>query len=181
MSSNVTDRSVTLVAPDQALLERLLPVARRIFTETFGALYDHGDFERFCDAVYRPGGTMSRDFADPRVHWRVATVEGEPIGYAKLTPLRAPASNPQAGALELQQIYVLSDWQGAGVAARLMDWSLATARAQGAPEIYLTVFDHNERAKRFYARHGFVEVGRCTFQLGERIDDDRIWRARLDG
>jgi ribosomal protein S18 acetylase RimI-like enzyme len=176
----MTDRSVALVAPDQALLEHLLPVARRIFTETFGALYDRGDFERFCDATYRPGGTMSRDFVDPRVQWRVATAWDEPIGYAKLTPLRAPAARPQAGAMELQQIYVLSDWQGAGVAARLMDWSLATARAQGAPEIYLTVFDHNERAKRFYARHGFEEVGRCTFQLGERIDDDRIWRARLD-
>lgn len=177
----VSDRSVALVTPDQALLERLLPVARRIFTETFGGLYDPGDFERFCDTVYRPGGAMSGDFADPRVHWRVATAQDEPIGYAKLTPLRAPASEPLAGAMELQQIYVLSDWQGTGVATRLMEWGLATARAQGAPEIYLTVFDHNERAKRFYARHGFEEVGRCTFQLGGRIDDDRIWRARLDG
>lgn len=180
MSAVGGDRSVVLAAPDQALLERLLPVARRIFTETFGSLYDPEDFERFCDAVYRPGGTMSGDFADPRVHWRVATARGEPVGYAKLTPLRAPASEPRAGAMELQQIYVLSDWHGDGVAARLMEWSLATARAQGAPEIYLTVFDHNERAKRFYARHGFEEVGRCTFKLGERIDDDRIWRARLD-
>jgi diamine N-acetyltransferase len=178
---DVADRSVALTAPDQALLERLLPVARRVFTETFGSLYDPGEFERFCDGVYRPGGTMSRDFADPSVHWRVATVRGDPIGYAKLTPLRAPAPHPRAGAMELQQIYVLPDWHGAGVAARLMEWGLATARAQGAPEIYLTVFDHNERAKRFYARHGFEEVGRCTFQLGERIDDDRIWRARLGG
>ena len=177
----VGDRSVALVAPDPALLERLLPVARRIFTETFGRLYDPEAFERFCDAVYRPGGTMSEDFADPRVHWRVATVQGEPIGYAKLTPLRAPAPDPRAGAMELQQIYVLSDWHGTGVAARLMAWGLATARAHGAPEIYLTVFDHNERAKRFYARHGFEEAGRCTFQLGDRIDDDRVWRARLDG
>jgi GNAT superfamily N-acetyltransferase len=111
----------------------------------------------------------------------VATVQGEPIGYAKLTPLRAPVSQPRAGAMELQQIYVLSDWHGAGVAARLMEWGLATARAQGAPDIYLTVFDHNERAKRFYARYGFEDVGRCTFQLGERIDEDRIWRSRLDG
>jgi GNAT superfamily N-acetyltransferase len=175
-----SDRSVVLTAPDQALLERLLPIARRIFTETFGSLYDPRAFERFCDGVYRHVGTMSRDFADPSMHWRVATVRGDPIGYAKLTPLRAPAPDPRAGAMELQQIYVLADWHGAGVAARLMEWGLATARAQGAPEIYLTVFDHNERAKRFYARHGFEEVGRCTFQLGERVDDDRIWRARLD-
>lgn len=176
-----SDRSVELVAPDPALLERLLPVAQRIFAETFGRLYDPVEFKHFCDGVYRPGGTMSRDFADPSVDWRVAIVQGDPIGYAKLTPLRAPASHPRAGAMELQQIYVLSDWQGAGVAARLMEWGLATARAHGAPDIYLTVFDHNERAKRFYTRYGFAEVGRCTFQLGDRIDDDRIWRARLDG
>ena len=60
-----------------------------------------------------------------------------------------------------------------------MLWALGTARAARAPELYLTVFDHNVRAKRFYARHGFVEVGHCTFQLGERIDDDRVWRKPL--
>lgn len=51
--------------------------------------------------------------------------------------------------------------------------------AHGAPEIYLTVFDHNQRAKRFYARHGFEEVGHCTFRLGERVHDDRVWRKPL--
>jgi ribosomal protein S18 acetylase RimI-like enzyme len=56
---------------------------------------------------------------------------------------------------------------------------LRLAREMGAPELYLTVFDHNDRAKRFYLRHGFAEVGQCTFELGDRIDDDRIWRRRI--
>src|SRR5207247_819769 len=99
----------------------------------------------------------------------------------KLSPLRAPADNAAPGALELQQLYVLAAWHGRRVADQLMAWAIETARADGAPELYLTVFDHNERAKRFYARHGFAEVGRCTFQLGDRIDDDRIWRRRLAG
>jgi ribosomal protein S18 acetylase RimI-like enzyme len=74
---------------------------------------------------------------------------------------------------------VLARWQGAGVAPALMEWALARARARGAPELYLTVFDHNHRAKRFYARYGFGESGRCTFRMGSRIDDDRIWRKPL--
>ena len=56
-----------------------------------------------------------------------------------------------------------------------MSWAIRSAREAKAPDLYLTVFDHNERAKRFYARHGFVEVGNCTFTLGDRVDDDRIW------
>lgn len=171
--------SVAFVEPYPGLLERLLPVARQIFTDTFAERYDTVAFEVYCDAVYRPGGAMSQDFEAPGIRWLVAVSAGQPIGYAKLTPLRAPALGAEPGALELQQLYVLRDWQGRGVADRLMTWALETAAAEGAGEVYLTVFDHNERAKRFYTRYGFEEVGRCTFQLGERIDDDRIWRVRL--
>jgi GNAT superfamily N-acetyltransferase len=169
----------TLVTPDAQLFQRLLPVARAIFTETFAARCDATPFEEFCDAVYAPDGAMSAEFDAPGVQWRVAVSGDEPIGYAKLTPLRAPAPVPSPDAVELQQLYVLPSWHGRGVAEALMAWSLAQARARAASEIYLTVFDHNERAKRFYARHGFEEVGRCTFQLGSRIDDDRIWRRSL--
>jgi ribosomal protein S18 acetylase RimI-like enzyme len=124
---------------------------------------------------------MARDFDAPGVRWRVAVAQSEPVGYAKLTPLRSPFADAAPGAVELQQIYVLSRWHGTGLADRLMEWGLTTARTTGATEVYLTVFDHNERAKRFYARYGFEEVGRCTFQLGDRIDDDRIWRRQLTG
>lgn len=172
---------VSHASPDASLLPALLPVARRIFTDTFAHLYDRDAFEKFCDRVYAVDGPMSRDFSDPAVHWRVATCNGEPVGYAKLTPLRAPAPDPAPSALELQQIYVLAEWQGAGVAQALMAWAIYTARDLGADELYLTVFDHNHRAKRFYARNGFQEVGRCTFRLGDRVDDDRIWRKPLVG
>ena len=170
---------VHLVTPDRALFERLLPVARRIFTETFSKHYDRPSFESFCDGVYLRGGSMDRDFQSPEVKWQVAVAAGDPIAYAKLTPLRAPAPDAAPGSLELQQVYVLPPWHGKGVADRLIEWALESAFELDAPELYLTVFDHNERAKRFYLRHSFVEVGHCTFQLGDRIDDDRIWRRRL--
>ena len=95
--------------------------------------------------------------------------------------LIAPAPAPQPGAMELRQLYVLRPWHGRGVAEELMKWAIDTARAEGAPEIYLTVFDHNMRAKRFYTRHGFSEVGHCTFRLGDRVDDDRVWRKTVSG
>jgi len=170
---------VVFVKPDKVLGRRLLPVARRIFTDTFGARYDPSEFAAFCDAVYRPGGSMERDLAAPDIHWKVALYRGDPIGYAKLTPLRAPAIDAAPEAMELQQLYVLADWHGSGVAETLMQWALAKAAEHEASELYLTVFDHNERAKRFYARHGFADVGHCTFRIGDRIDEDRIWRRRL--
>ncbi|MEI9927299.1 MAG: GNAT family N-acetyltransferase [Sphingomonas sp.] len=69
--------------------------------------------------------------------------------------------------------------RAAGVAAPLMDWVLATARARGYARIVLSVFVDNLRAQRFYARYGFAEVGRYRFAVGEHLDDDRIWARDL--
>jgi ribosomal protein S18 acetylase RimI-like enzyme len=157
----------------------LRAMARRCFADTFGHLFDREPFEQFLDQAYGDGGSMSKDLLDSAIEWFTAETGRQIVGYAKLRPLSAPVPDPPKGALELQQIYVLRDWQGRGVAEQLMHWSLDRARVLGAPEIYLTVFDHNERAKRFYTRHGFVEFGRCTFQLGGRIYDDRVWRKTL--
>jgi diamine N-acetyltransferase len=173
------DEDVEFLTPTKESLTFLRAMARRAFSEAFAHLYDAAPFSHFLDQTYGPGGNMERAFDDPLIRWRVAMVGNEIIGYAKLSPLMAPAPAPIPGALELQQIYVLAPWQGRGVAERLMDWALKLATAEQAPEIYLTVFDHNERAKRFYRRHGFGEVGRCTFQLGDRIDDNRVWRKTL--
>ncbi len=173
------DDVIRYVTPTRGMAPSVCAMARESFSETFAHLYDAMAFAQFLEQAYGVGGSMERDLADPSILWHVAMAGGQPIGYAKLTPLRAPAPTPQPGAVELQQIYVLSPWHGLGVGEALINWALTAARAKGASEIYLTVYDHNTRAKRFYTRHGFYEVGRCSFQVGDRVDDDRVWRKAL--
>jgi diamine N-acetyltransferase len=178
MSPNLLE-SVSFAQPTPVDHDALREMARRSFSDTFSSHYDAEPFAAFLQHAYGPGGSMALDLQDPAIRWLAAFSRTAPIGYAKLTPLRAPAPSSLPGALELQQIYVLSDWHGRGVASQRMEWALATAADDRAPEIYLTVFDHNERAKRFYRRFGFSEVGHCTFTVGDRVDDDRVWRREL--
>lgn len=156
----------------------LAAMARRCFGETFGQRYEKRDLETFLDAAYGPDGMLA-ELEDSQVDFRIALDGAEIIAYAKVSPLKAPASDPKPGALELRQIYVSSPWQGTGVAESLMRWALDRARTRRAPEIYLTVFDDNHRAKSFYARHAFVDVGGCLFRCGSNSEDDRIWRRLL--
>jgi ribosomal protein S18 acetylase RimI-like enzyme len=60
-----------------------------------------------------------------------------------------------------------------------MDWVIASARARGAARIVLSVYVDNHRAKRFYERYGFREIGKYEFRVGDHIDDDRIWSLDL--
>jgi ribosomal protein S18 acetylase RimI-like enzyme len=60
-----------------------------------------------------------------------------------------------------------------------MDWALAEAKARGGEELYLTVYTENWRARGFYEKYGFVEVGPYAFMVGEQADEDLIMRVDL--
>ena len=154
----------------------LAGMARRAFIETFGTLYRSSDLAQFLDRSFGADGLPSQ-LDDPAYQVRLALDSGAIVGFAKLGPVAFPGDWPAA--IELHQLYVLASHLGAGVGPELMRWALATARRQGYRRMVLSVFVDNHRAQRFYARHGFREVGRHAFRVGEQIDDDRIWSLDL--
>lgn len=56
----------------------------------------------------------------------------------------------------LDQLYVAPGWTGRGIGSRLIE--LAKSRRPGGLDLY--TFQVNAGARRFYERHGFVEVAR---------------------
>jgi diamine N-acetyltransferase len=152
-------------------------MAQQGFLETFAHLYRSIDIQPFLTDMYGPNG-LPAQISDPAYAIHIA-LDGERIaGFAKLGPCALPApASPEA--CELKQLYVLQPWQGAGIAATLMDWAIATARTKGAAEMVLSVFNENVRAQRFYARYGFAAIGAAPFRVGDQLDDDRIWRLIL--
>jgi ribosomal protein S18 acetylase RimI-like enzyme len=155
----------------------LAAMARRSFLETFGNLYRPSDVAVFLDAAFGATGLPSQ-LDDPSFTVRVATEHGAIIGFAKLGPVVFPGEWP-ADAIELHQLYTLATHHGAGIGPALMDWAIAEARARHASEMILSVYVDNERAKRFYQRYGFEEIGRYVFMVGEQPDDDRLMRLKL--
>ncbi|MES2754658.1 MAG: GNAT family N-acetyltransferase [Pseudomonadota bacterium] len=152
-------------------------MARQSFCETFAHLYPAGDLTAFLGDAFGPRG-LSAQLSDPDFAVRLAENDGAIVGFAKMGPVTFPGEwRPDA--IELYQFYVLKPWQGKGVAQRLMTWVLAHSRSHGAKEILLSVYVDNHRARRFYERLGFVEVGRYAFRVGATIDDDRIMRLLL--
>jgi ribosomal protein S18 acetylase RimI-like enzyme len=116
--------------------------------------------------------------ADRETVLRLAVRGGELVGFANLGSITIthPVDGPAA---ELRQLYLPAEAKGTGVADALMDWAIASARARGAEALYLTVYVDNHRARAFYARYGFADVGRHDFPVGEHIDEDRILRLAL--
>jgi diamine N-acetyltransferase len=168
--------SVTLAAPDPEEAGLLATLARDSFTETFGHLYDPADLRLFL-AQHTPEAWAAQ-IADPSYAIRLIRTGDAVAGFAKLGPPSLPFT-PPAGATELRQFYVLKPWHGTAAAPTAMDWVIAEARARGYQALYLSVFTDNHRARRFYARYGFQEVGPYTFTVGSHEDEDIVMRLIL--
>ena len=155
----------------------LAEMAKRAFVETFGTLYRAEDLATFIDRTFGTDGLPSQ-LSDPAFTIRLATEDSAIIGFCKLGPVAFPGDWP-IDAIELHQLYVLGGWHGEGVGPALMDWGIAEARRQERSEMILSVWIGNDRARRFYERRGFVEIGRYAFMVGEQADDDRLMRLTL--
>jgi ribosomal protein S18 acetylase RimI-like enzyme len=155
----------------------LAALGRATFTETFGHLYSPENLAAFLET--HSVANWRAELGDPALAIRIAEEDGAAAAYAKLGPPSLPfeAERP---AIELRQFYVLSPWHGRGIAAEMMRWVIAEAQARRAEELYLSVFTDNHRARRFYARYGFEQVGIYHFMVGTHADEDLIMRLRLE-
>ncbi|MFJ4159285.1 GNAT family N-acetyltransferase [Microbacterium testaceum] len=68
---------------------------------------------------------------------------------------------------ELNTLYLRRDAQGAGLGSRLL------AAAIGDDAAHLLVFEINERAQRFYERHGFSPAGETLLDPGTGLAERR--------
>ncbi len=128
-----------------------------------------------------------RDYLKDRSRWLLlAEVADAVVGYT-MCVAGEPADPEVAAAVptrptaELSKCYVRPEHHRSGAAAALMTATLQAARARGLAGLWLGVNDRNERARRFYGKHGFARVGGRTFTVGSRREsDDVMYRTLTD-
>jgi len=158
--------------------DALSALMRETFMATFGHLYSAEDSAAFVAASYTPAQQYA-ELIDTGMGTRLAERGGALVGYAQIGPLKLPIDPGPARALELYRLYLREEVQGAGVADALMNWAMTHMRARNATQAFLGVWCENVRAQKFYARHGFVQVGAYRFPVGAQLDDEFILRAAL--
>jgi len=165
------DRDAT--AADLPAIDR---VFRESFYDTFAHLYTPEDLAAFL-ARFTPEA-WGEEFADPRYRFRVAEVDGQVVGYAKLGPSELPVETDKRAA-ELRQLYLLRKCHGQGVGKVLTDWAIDTL---GMQRLELLISVDNEASKRVAAGCGYVREGvlRSLYFKQGRRQDTEIW-SRLPG
>jgi diamine N-acetyltransferase len=74
---------------------------------------------------------------------------------------------------------VIDQQSALGVGAMLMQACLDEAVKQGCDTVWLDVWEPNVRARAFYRKWGFIEVGTQLFQLGSDLQHDLILQRSI--
>ena len=119
--------------------------------------------------------------ADPAREIRVA---GDFLGYTMLvfgepTDPDVLAAITVRPTVELSKCYLRLEAHGTGLAAELMEATIASARQHGASALWLGVSQQKGRANRFYEKNGFERVGIKYFRVGEELHNDFVRQLDL--
>jgi diamine N-acetyltransferase len=81
--------------------------------------------------------------------------------------------------LEISRIYVVKEKLGLGVGKALMEFAISFAKDLNKKAICLGVWEHNERAIRFYKSFGFEKFDEHIFMVGNDAQTDWLMKMEL--
>ena len=159
--------------------EALAEFGARTFYETFAKDNTAEDMRLHLASAWAPA-LQRAEILDATFDTLLAWESGGRLaGFAQLRTGPGPAGIVTARPVELLRFYVGQPWQGKGIAGLLMQAVQEQARARGARELWLGVWERNERAQAFYRKHGFRKVGTQIFVVGTDPQTDHVMLREL--
>ena len=151
----------------------LADLARTTFYDAFAATNDATDMALHLERAYGVA-QQTAELLDTGITTLLVEKNGKSIAYAQIREHHVPACVTGSAPVELWRFYVDRGWHGQGIAPALMDRVKSEARLRGARTLWLGVWEHNARARAFYAKCGFIDAGEHIFLFGTDPQTDRV-------
>jgi ribosomal protein S18 acetylase RimI-like enzyme len=148
------------------------------FRETFAATNDASDLQQYLDTSYSLT-KLTAELMNPESSFYLLYEADVPVGYLKVNFGAAQTEKYDENTVELERIYLLAAYHGIGAGQFMLDSAIHFAKEAGAHFIWLGVWEHNQKAIRFYEKNNFVITGSHVFQLGTDMQTDLLMRKAL--
>lgn len=159
-------------------VSQLQQVARQTFLEAFSAQNSDDNMKKYVEEAFSVE-KLTFELNDKNSQFYFAKDSNNIIGYLKLNFGQSQTDLKDDRALEIERIYVLSDFHGKRVGQLLYEKALEVAGQADAEYLWLGVWEENPKAIRFYKKNGFVEFNKHMFRLGGEEQTDIMMKLQL--
>ena len=161
-----------------AEVENLREISIKTFEETFAEQNFKEDMQKYLIENLNVE-KLSEELSNPNSEFYFAENNSEVLAYLKLNTGVAQTENQTENALEIERIYVLKEFLRMKIGQLLFEKALDIAKQKQVDFIWLGVWEHNERAIKFYEKNAFEIFGKHDFVLGSDIQTDLMMKKRV--
>lgn len=178
MKSRMNREPITIRKAELSDMATVQQIGRETFFETFAQANTEADMQTYLTENFSDA-KVSAELSHPDSQFFIAWDLEAPVGYLKINAGLAQTEPQGETALEIERIYVLSDYHGKKVGQRLYEQALAVAHQQNKTHLWLGVWEENPKAIRFYEKNGFVTFDKHIFQFGDDAQTDLLMKKEL--
>ena len=157
-----------IIQADESHAAAIASIGKKSFRDAFEHLFQHRvELFDYLTYTYNPL-KLVRSLKKENNIYLLAYRDGKPAGFVKIKKHSLNDQIESGAQMELQKIYVLTEHQGSGVGTALMKEAKLITRQFGPDYLWLDTHVSNDRARRFYERHGFETMGTYYFTIGSQ-------------
>ena len=116
---------------------------------------------------------------EKQIIYLIAEDETEEFGYVRLFPGNSRKQVSGENPIEISRIYLRKKFWGKKLGADLLLRCFEEGIKFGCDVIWLSVWEYNERAIKFYKKFGFKTIGEHIFNLAGSSQTDLIMEKKL--
>jgi len=152
-------------------------IAKKTFREAFEAQNHPIDFQLYISKAFSYE-RLYQEWSNKNTTFYFCHLDGHLVAYFKINQAGAQSEFQKDNGLELERIYVISEYQKQGIGKQLLDYVLKLAKSRKMSYVWLGVWQENLRAIRFYEQNGFQKTGTHPYYIGS--DKQTDWLMRKD-
>jgi ribosomal protein S18 acetylase RimI-like enzyme len=158
-------------------IERLISISRTTFIDAFEEQNDPEDFSTYINKAFSKE-TLTCELLHPQAHFYFVMLGSTTVGYIKLNDEDAQTDIRDKNAMELERIYVVTQYQGKGFGSWMLEQAKQLAKKANKHYLWLGVWEKNTSAIAFYEAHGCIKFDMHPYYIGK--DKQMDWLMRLD-
>ena len=148
------------------------------FIETFSKDNTPEDTEKYIQTNFTDEKMLS-EIKTSGSKFYIAYIDENPVAYLKLNTGEAQTEKQGNDSMEIQRIYVLSNFKGKRIGSLLMEKAEKEAKKMNIKRILLGVWEHNDAALGFYYKKGYKRFSEHIFMFGNDPQTDYLLEKNL--
>lgn len=153
------------LATEADLLE-LQKIGKKTFYETYISDDSASDIEQYLSEKFSTE-QLANELKNSATMFFFAEIEDEIIGYLKINIGKVQIKNNLNKAVEIERIYVNSNSQRKNAGKELLNKAIEIAKKHKIKNVWLSVWEENQKAIKFYEKNGFVAFDTHPFKMGQ--------------